>query len=40
MNLARHFPTVAAEHRNSAATALLFAPFAQASTILHRNANA
>jgi hypothetical protein len=39
-NRDRHLPTVAAEHPSDAATALLSAPSAQASTILDRNANA
>src|SRR6266516_4698790 len=39
-NLARHLPTVTGAQRNCSATSLLFAPSAEASTILHRNANA
>src|SRR5205807_8716234 len=39
-NLARHLPTVTGAHRSCAATSLSLNPFAQASTILHRNANA
>ena len=40
MNRARHLPTVAWAHPNSAATVLLSLPSAQASTIRDRNAKA
>src|SRR6266496_357247 len=40
MNLARHLVTVWGQTPSSAATALFVVPWAQASTIRHRNANA
>jgi hypothetical protein len=39
-NRARHLPTVGSDTPSSAATCLLVAPVAHASTIRHRNANA